>query len=71
MCSTNCLFVPRSHYFTTLTVNNAKRVESVSHRMSYKTLKGRWCDIIVLNVHAPTEDKDDVIQNSFYEELEG
>jgi len=37
--------------------------------MSYITLNGRWCDIIVLNVHAPTEDKDD-IQDSFYEELE-
>jgi exonuclease III len=36
--------------------------------MSY--LKGRWCDIIVLNVHAPTEDKDDDIKDSFYGELE-
>jgi hypothetical protein len=24
-------------------------------------------DIIVLNVHAPTEDKDDDIKDSFYE----
>jgi hypothetical protein len=38
--------------------------------MSYITLKGRWCDIIVLHVHAPTEDKDDDIKDSFYEELE-
>jgi endonuclease/exonuclease/phosphatase (EEP) superfamily protein YafD len=38
--------------------------------MSYITLKGYWCDIIVLNVHAPTEDKDDVIKDSFNEELE-
>jgi hypothetical protein len=38
--------------------------------MAYITLKVRWCDIIVLNVHAPTEDKDDVIKNSFYEQLE-
>jgi exonuclease III len=43
--------------------------EFVSDRMSYITLKGRWCDIIVLNVHAPTENKDD-IKDSFYEELE-
>jgi hypothetical protein len=34
------------------------------------TLKGHWCDIIELNVHAPTEDKDDNIKDSFYEELE-
>jgi hypothetical protein len=37
--------------------------------MSYITLKGRWYDI-VLNAHAPAEDKDDVIKDSFYEELE-
>jgi exonuclease III len=29
------------------------RVEYVSDRMSYIILKGRWCDIIVFNVHAP------------------
>jgi hypothetical protein len=46
------------------------RVEFVSDRMSYIILKGRWCDIIVLNVHAPTQDKDDDIKDSFYEELE-
>jgi hypothetical protein len=40
------------------------RVEFVSDRVSYITLKGYWCDIIVLNVHAPTEDKDDVIKDS-------
>jgi hypothetical protein len=38
--------------------------------MSYITLKGRWCDIIVLNVDVPTEDKDDDIKDSLYEELE-
>ncbi|PNF35562.1 hypothetical protein B7P43_G03720 [Cryptotermes secundus] len=29
----------------------------VNDRLSYITLKGRWCDIIVMNVDAPTEDK--------------
>jgi hypothetical protein len=38
--------------------------------MSYITLKGDWCDIIVLNVHAPTEDKDDAMKDSFYKQLE-
>jgi hypothetical protein len=33
-------------------------------------LRDRWCDIIVLNVHAPTEDKCDDTKSSFYEELE-
>jgi hypothetical protein len=37
--------------------------------MSYIILKCR-CDIIVLNVHAPTEEKDDNIKDNFYEELE-
>jgi hypothetical protein len=50
-------------------ISAVKRVEFVSDWMSYITLKGRWCDIIVLNVHAPTEDKDDGIKDSFYEEL--
>jgi hypothetical protein len=37
--------------------------------MSYIILRGRQCNIIVLNVHAPTEDKIDNIKNRFYEEL--
>jgi hypothetical protein len=36
--------------------------------MSYITLRGLWCDIVVLNVHAPTEDKSDETKHSFYEE---
>jgi hypothetical protein len=38
--------------------------------MSYIILKGRRCGIIVLNVHALNEDKDDDIKYSFYGELE-
>jgi hypothetical protein len=42
-------------------ISAVKRVESVSDSMSYIILRGHWCDIIVLNVHAPKEDKiDDV-----------
>jgi hypothetical protein len=37
--------------------------------MSYIILRGRWCNIIVINVHAPCEDKSDDIKDSFYEEL--
>jgi hypothetical protein len=39
--------------------------------MSYIILRGRWCDVIVLNVHTPTEDKCDDTKDSFYEKLEG
>jgi hypothetical protein len=47
-----------------------KRVEFVSVRMSYLILTSRWCHIIVLNVHVPTEDKTDYVKDSFYEDLE-
>jgi hypothetical protein len=46
-----------------------ERVEFVSDGMSYIILRGHWCDIIVLNVHAPTEDKIDDVKDSFYEAL--
>jgi hypothetical protein len=50
-------------------ISAVKRVEFVSDRMSYIILRSRWCHIIVLNVHAITEDKTDV-KDSFYEEFE-
>jgi hypothetical protein len=51
-------------------ISAVKRVEFLSDRMSHIILRGRWCDIIVLNIHAPTEDKIDYIKDKFYEELE-
>jgi hypothetical protein len=51
-------------------ISAVKRVEFLSDRMSYIILRGCWCHIIVLNVHAPTEDKTDDVKDSFYEELE-
>ena len=38
--------------------------------MSYIVLRDRWCNIIVLNVHAPSEEKNDDSKDSFCEELE-
>jgi hypothetical protein len=38
--------------------------------MSYIILRGRLCQIIALNFHAPTEDKIDDVKDSLYEELE-
>jgi len=46
-------------------VSAVKRVEFVSDRVSYIVLRGRWCNIIVLNVHAPSEDKCDDSKDSF------
>jgi hypothetical protein len=45
-----------------------KRVEFVSDRMPYITVRGCWRHIIVLNVHTPTEDTIDVEDS--YKELE-
>jgi hypothetical protein len=38
--------------------------------MSYIILRGRWCDVIVLNVHTPTEYKTDDVKDRCYEDLE-
>jgi exonuclease III len=51
-------------------ISAVKKVQFVSDRMSYIMLRGHWCDIIVLNVHAPEEDIIDDMKDRFYEELE-
>ena len=38
-------------------VSAVKRAEFVSDRMSYIGVRGWWCNIIVLNMHAPSEEK--------------
>jgi hypothetical protein len=39
-------------------ISAVKRVEFVGGGMSYMNLNCRYSDVIVLNVHAPTEDKN-------------
>jgi len=51
-------------------VSAVKRVEFVSDRLPYIVLRGCWRNIIVVNVHAPSEEKSDEAKDSFYEELE-
>jgi hypothetical protein len=43
-------------------ISAVKKVECVSDKISYIILRGCWCHITVLNVHAPTEDKADDMQ---------
>jgi hypothetical protein len=50
-------------------ISAVRRVEFVSDRMSYIILRGRWCNITVVNVHSPCEDTSDDIKDSFCEEL--
>ena len=52
------------------TVSAVKRVEFVSDRLSYIVLRGRWHNIVVVNVDVPSEEKSDESKDSFYEELE-
>jgi hypothetical protein len=46
-------------------VSAVKAAEFVSDRVSHIVLRGRWCNIIVLNVHAPIEEKSDDSKDSF------
>jgi hypothetical protein len=40
-------------------ISAVTRVEFGNNRMTYIVLRSRWCNIIVLNVHAPNEEKSD------------
>jgi len=45
-------------------VSAVKRVEFVSDRLSYIVLRGRWCNIVVVNVHVTSEEKSDEAKDS-------
>ena len=45
-------------------VSAATRIEFVNDSMSYVVLRGSWCNIIVLNVHAPSQEKSDDSKDS-------
>jgi len=46
-------------------VTAVKGVEFVSDRTSYITLRGRWCNIITLNVHTSSQEKSDDSKDCF------
>jgi hypothetical protein len=50
-------------------ISAVKKLQFISDTMSYIIIRGRWCGIIVLNVHAQTEDKIYDMKDRFYEEL--
>jgi hypothetical protein len=45
-------------------ISPVKREEFVSNKMLYIILRGCWCGIILLNVHAPVEYKTGDIKDS-------
>jgi hypothetical protein len=46
-------------------IPSVKTVEFVSNRMLYIVLRGRWCNVIVVNVHTPREEICDYSNNNF------
>ena len=42
-------------------VSAMKRIKFVSDRLSYIVLRGRWLHIILVNVHASSEEKSEEI----------
>ena len=50
-------------------VSAVKIVEFLTDRLSYIVLRGRWRNIILINVHAPSEENCEESKDSFYEEL--
>ena len=46
-------------------VSAVKRVQFVSDRLSYIVLTGRWRNIILVNVHAQSEEKSEESKDSF------
>jgi len=49
----------RGYFVDHRIVSAVKRVEFVSDRLSYVVMRGRWCNIFVLNEHATSEEKGD------------
>jgi hypothetical protein len=61
---------PHNYVAHHIIMSVVKRVEFVSNRMSYIVLRSLWSNIIVLNMHAPSEEKSGDSKDNFYEELE-
>jgi hypothetical protein len=50
-------------------ISAVKTVKVLNNRISCRVLRGYWCDIIVLNMLAVTEDRCEEPKGSFCEEL--
>jgi hypothetical protein len=62
--------IPNFDIYIIYTRNCYRACTAENHDRDYFiTLKGRWCDIIILNVQASSKDKNDDMKDSIYEEL--
>ena len=59
-----------NHQLGTGFLYTVKRIEFDSDRLLYIVLKRRWLHFIVVNVHAPSEEKSEELKDSFYDEVE-
>ena len=50
-------------------MNLVKDFEFVNDMLSYIVIKGKWYNYVIVNVHCPTEDKDNEIKDLNYETL--
>jgi hypothetical protein len=61
-CERNVLYTTKEH-------QQLKRIKFIGDSISYIALRDRWCNIIVLNVFAPSEERSDDSKDRFYEKL--
>jgi len=47
-----------------------QNIKFVNERLSYVMIRTRWCNIVLINVCAPTEVANDNDKDTFYDELE-
>jgi hypothetical protein len=51
-------------------ISAVNRIEFIIDATSYTIPRVHWCQIMILNVNAPAEDKSDDVKDSFYDKLE-
>jgi len=51
-------------------LHNVNKFEAINERICFISLKISDQNIVIINCHAPTEDKDGETKEAFYEELE-
>ena len=49
---------------------NVMGFETINERICKIRLKGKYHNITLINIHAPTEEKDDDVKEQFYAELQ-
>jgi hypothetical protein len=50
-------------------MNKILRFEPISDCICKLRVKGKLCNVTLINIYAPTEDKEKDIKEQFYEEL--